>query len=419
MKNRLLYIYIIALICNVFVAGAQPNFKVDLKKRLLVGDTFIAPDNVSLIRGNLKRIDWKKLKNKVVLLDFFDTYCASCIQLMPHLQDLQNTYGDKIQIITVTWQNRETMGKFFAQNQYLSDHKVNLPVIYNDTYLKDLFPHQSVPHEVLIYQGRVQAITGPNYITAENLLKLHKENQINLPLRDEYGKADLKGQIKSASTNFKAGTLISGFQEGIPYQSWRMESDSTNGLYKSSVYNTSIYSALLGLAAKAKLKKKMYVPRMDRVIWQVKDSSKFYDFEQSDPFWETKNSICYERYDPIIRPDSVLADIILKDFISFCGVTIKPDVRKIKVLRLVSTKPQTESNPEPTDAVTYRGTAVFAGFTDMSMQFPPILDEVNSDVKLRIAPYNNLEELNKQLARYGIKAEYGLSEMDVLVIEEY
>ncbi|MEZ0454437.1 TlpA disulfide reductase family protein [Sphingobacterium thalpophilum] len=206
MNNRLLYIYIIALICSVVVAKAQPNFKVDLKKRLLVGDTFIAPDNVSLMRGNLKRIDWKKLKNKVVLLDFFDTYCASCIQLMPHLQDLQNTYGDKIQIITVTWQDRETMEKFFAQKQYLSDHKVNLPVIYNDTYLKDLFPHQSVPHEVLIYQGRVQAITGPNYVTAENLLNLHREKQINLPLRDEYGKADLKGQMKSASTNFKAGS---------------------------------------------------------------------------------------------------------------------------------------------------------------------------------------------------------------------
>ncbi len=42
-------------------------------------------------------------KGKVVLLDFWATYCKPCIKKLPHLEELQNRYGeDKLVVIAVT-----------------------------------------------------------------------------------------------------------------------------------------------------------------------------------------------------------------------------------------------------------------------------------------------------------------------------
>lgn len=48
--------------------------------------------------GNVQKV--KDLKGKVIVLDFWATYCAPCIEEIPHLMELQAKYGaDNLQII--------------------------------------------------------------------------------------------------------------------------------------------------------------------------------------------------------------------------------------------------------------------------------------------------------------------------------
>ncbi|ERJ61223.1 hypothetical protein M472_20945 [Sphingobacterium paucimobilis HER1398] len=402
---------IIGLVLGTGIVQAQAKWVPDLSRRLYVGDIFTAPSTVQLMRGGLKRGDWKMLENKIVLLEFFDTSCGSCIEAMPKLQQLREQYPDMFEVLLVGWQDRGTLEKLFSSNAYFRENKVNLPVIYADSYLKSLFPHRSVPHAVLLYRGKVQAITTSNFITEGNIQKLYKEGVIELPLKDDFGKRELSDSQK------KIGVTIMGYQDGVPYQGWRFERDSLSGLIKSSLYNASIFAALKSLSAKARLQQSLYIPRMDRVVWKVKDSIRYYNFANA-PYWDMANKICYERYDSIARSDSLQARTVLKDFETFFGVKVYEGLKLMQVLELKPIAIRAYIPPKGQKSMTYLGTTAFAGMTDYSEQFPPVLDRVKSEVKMEIYPYRSLEELNIQLAAYGIKAEYGMAEMEVVVVEE-
>ncbi|WP_286862709.1 MULTISPECIES: TlpA family protein disulfide reductase [Sphingobacterium] len=415
-KSNIL-VFILLLCCASLCA--QPNFKPDFAKSLKIGDSFVAPQEVLSMRGDGKVIDWGKLEGKVILLDFFDSFCASCIKIMPKLQKLQEQYGDKIKVITVTWQDRQTMEKLFATNAYLKEHQVNLPVIYNDSYLKGLFPHQGVPHEVLVYKGKVQAISSSEFITEETLLKLYNEGNIDLPLKDDYGKADLFHKTDLNIEKLKAGVMISGYQNGVPFQAWEFVQDTVTGQYKSSTYNNSLLASLRALASKAKINTSIYMPRKERVILNVKDTSIYDDFERKGfESWLIKNGFCYERYDPFGRSDSAQARIILEDFKNFFGINVFEAKHKIKTLVLKPCSPAKGTRVMGAKVTRINTSEALVLSLDYSEKFPPAKDKVNYKGIIELNPFDTLEQLNRQLIYYGIEAEIGMEEIDVLVIEE-
>src|SRR5580765_7099347 len=49
------------------------------------------------------KADLKGLRGKVVILEFWATWCAPCIEVQPHLNDLIEKFKDKpVQIISIT-----------------------------------------------------------------------------------------------------------------------------------------------------------------------------------------------------------------------------------------------------------------------------------------------------------------------------
>lgn len=49
------------------------------------------------VDGNVQKV--KDLKGKVVILDFWATYCPPCIEEIPHLMELKEAYGDDLVIV--------------------------------------------------------------------------------------------------------------------------------------------------------------------------------------------------------------------------------------------------------------------------------------------------------------------------------
>ena len=65
-----------------------------------------------------KTFDYESTQNKVVLINFWATWCAPCIAEMPSLEKLHNDYKDKIIFLFVSNEDSEIISKFVKKNKY-------------------------------------------------------------------------------------------------------------------------------------------------------------------------------------------------------------------------------------------------------------------------------------------------------------
>lgn len=158
---------------------------------LEVGDAVPDYTFTNLVNYPTNTLRLSDFKGKLVILDFWSTYCSACIAFWPKLLELQEEFGDKIQIILVTWQDKSLMNSLFERRKKIAGVDMTLPAIYGDTVLtKKLFPHSGVPHIVWIDdQGLVGSITSGNLLTAKNIRKALREGDFHMPQKinnDEY-----------------------------------------------------------------------------------------------------------------------------------------------------------------------------------------------------------------------------------------
>lgn len=109
--------------------------------------------------------------NKIIILDFWNIHCTSCIQMFPLEDSLQEKFRDDIQFILVTSDEREKVEQFLKQYNTLHKKPLALPIITNDRYLSKMFRFTSIPHYVWIApNGQIMAETSDYFITKENII---------------------------------------------------------------------------------------------------------------------------------------------------------------------------------------------------------------------------------------------------------
>lgn len=172
-------------------------------------------------------------KSKIVILDFWGTWCAPCIEALPHLESLQNKFSNDIKIITITDESEDRIIKF------LKKRKVSLPIaLDNDRKLASIFPYRSVSHTVVIDKnGIIKAVTTPEKINDEILRQVIAGQQINLPEKIDLMNFDPSKPL-SENTNFMYQITVTPYQNGFPQcQIQQEETEST----KAEEYYVLIY----------------------------------------------------------------------------------------------------------------------------------------------------------------------------------
>ena len=126
-------------------------------------------------------------KGKLIILDFWATWCAPCVASIPKLERLQKQFEGKLQILPVTYQQDNELIPVLTylkqQNRILN----SLPNVFAEKELHKLFPHVYLPHYVWIDQkGVVKAITDGKPINELEINNALKENYQDLVKKTDF-----------------------------------------------------------------------------------------------------------------------------------------------------------------------------------------------------------------------------------------
>jgi len=169
-------------------------------------------------------VNLSDFKGKLVILDFWATWCAPCVGMIPVMDSLQDRFSGRVQFISVTDQSDAVVSPFLAKLN--KGKKGTIPYVTADRLLASAFPHRYLPHYVWIGpDGRVAAITGHEEVNAGNIEKMLRggaelQQKTDLFIAYDKGKPLLIDGNGGAGSNLIYHSVFTGYGQGLKSLSW-------------------------------------------------------------------------------------------------------------------------------------------------------------------------------------------------------
>ncbi len=123
----------------------------------------------------------KDFRGKIVILEFWATWCGACLPAMDHLSELKEEFGDKLDVIAVSYESEERVRRYIQNKP--------LPILHVSDEagrLKTYFDHYKIPHTVLINtEGNVIGYASPDEITATVIKQALSGKKVNIPIKED------------------------------------------------------------------------------------------------------------------------------------------------------------------------------------------------------------------------------------------
>ena len=371
-----------------------------------------APDIIfeQMLNYPSRTVRLSNLEGKVIILDFWATWCAPCIASFPKLEELQSKFNGKLQIITITSDSEERIQKFLAKRE------MNLPIAIDPSRkLAEFFPHRSIPHTVVIDKnGTVRAVTTSSEINQELIQKVIDNETVNLPEKIDDLEFDPSVPL-SGNENFVFQVTITPFQEGVPSFS---NLTGGEGPYKNRRIITT------NLSARTLYEIAYQFPSITRTVVEINNPSSI--------AWNKQNAICFE----LIVPEELGSqrfEIMQKQLDMYFGfeTLITQKEMEVIVLQRIANKEHslTISAEKSPSEKSYSGAGLkmtnnsldfLVSFLENQLELP-VIDETNltANYDLEISWFNeNPEQIYIELEKIGLELQKAYKKIDVLLIRD-
>jgi uncharacterized protein (TIGR03435 family) len=346
-------------------------------------------------------------KSKVVILDFWGTWCAPCIEALPHLEELQSRFGNDLKIITIADESEERINKF------LKKRNVSLPIaLDNDRKLASAFPYRSVSHTIVIDKnGIVKAVTTPEKINDEILKQVIAGQPINLPEKMDKINFDPSKPL-SANENFTYQITVTPYQNGLPSM---LNPTGGKGVYKGRRILCT------NLSPKSLYEVAYQYPVSIRTVIEVKDKNRF--------DWNNQAAICFD----LIVPEEIgeRRFEIMKQQLSYLynyKIVIEKRQMNCKVLKPINGQAVTIKSAvgaKKESSYSGRGLSMknaeiktICDFLEGELNVPVIDDtKLTGLYDLELSWYiENPDQIHEELKKLGLQLVSETRDIDVLVI---
>jgi thiol-disulfide isomerase/thioredoxin len=423
--------YIIGLVAMLLpmLSGAQsPPVKV-----LSIGDTVpdITINNILNYKTTSAKLS--DFKGKLIILDFWSSWCSSCLALFPHMDSIQRNYKKDLQVILVNTKSKQykddgpKINKILTRIKERTGNKIDLPVVYDCPELDAYFPCIEIPHEVWINgEGKVVGITRADQVIPENIQALINGNEVHMRLKKDRFDIDLRKPLfvngnggDGAETLFRS--LVTGYIDGA--------GGGTGNLVSNEQFK-GLYSVNQSLFSLTKTAYKYEIPFPDnRIILEVKDEEKFRARDDDTAAYHYLYS--YELMVPPATSDSGIINEMKNDLKRYFNISVKREIKKMKCLVLTSltaspskvavnktgfdlerNTPKKYIYNYPPDGVVH----ILNLFSSI-----PVINEIKATTNLSVdLPYNinDLKQLQYAFAKAGITLKEEYRDMEVIVITD-
>lgn len=419
--------------------------------QLTVGNTVPDLEIQNIVNYKSTKISLSELKGKLVILDFWATWCAPCISAFPKLDSLQKRFTGKVEILPVSAESKSIVTEFLSKMGKVK--KFSPPSVTNDELLGKLFPHNYLPHYVWIDDNRkVVAITDAKEVNEDNITQMLNREQTSLPIKKDAENFVL--DVPSGNyTLFGPSIMVKkegkSSLENLPVEKIGLQTLLTRytpGLYSMVNFTDStqvhvINMTIRNLYRTAFSGNSISGLNTNTVVIEVPDSTlynKITTYRRSSTAellnWLEDHGYCYT-----IKVPPAMAfkkyDIMLRElndyFGSLYGIegNIEPRISKyLALIRLTDDNKFASMGGDPSSSsdklsLKIQNSTFNALVSNLALPLqkkPPIFDETGYSGRIDLelnCQLSDLEALNIELGRYGLQLVEKEKPLNVVVIK--
>ncbi len=393
-------------------------------KSLKIGESL--PENIwstplQLVNHPQKTITLSQDKDKLILLDFWNTWCSSCLLNFPKMEELQKQFGDKIKILAVSNQDRLVLEKFFASKN--GQRYKNVVSVAGDKMFHQLFPHKGVPYIIWIKDGKMLNTTDGAQVTEKTIQEVLGGENSSLRTVVQMSR-DRPLMLSENFDNEKDLSMISyslfakGRIRGMGFGSGFHRSGQI--VYGRQFTNFSFWEIASAIANEIFQKKNQSFNEKRRII----------EFKNPERRVEDKSLYNYEYIVPQSKADS-LYPLMLENLSRFADYKTIIEKRKVKCLVLkrtstvdkLKTKGSEMSFLFSLSKTNLQNTSLYALVNSLNAVPTislPIVDETGypNNIDLTMGAISDLNSIRKELMRYDLDLVEAERVLDMLVISE-